>query len=75
MFCGSSQGKKSSYQDAAIELGKELVFNGSFLFIMVSMGFFFYFTFGLFMTLSYGMLVFFLWVLLKSCFLLVLFYI
>lgn len=43
MFCGSSQGKKSSYQDAAIELGKELVFNGSFLFIMVSMGFFFYY--------------------------------
>lgn len=26
VFCGSSQGKKSSYQDAAIELGKELVF-------------------------------------------------
>ncbi|KAF3625937.1 Cytokinin riboside 5'-monophosphate phosphoribohydrolase LOG4 [Capsicum annuum] len=25
VFCGSSQGKKSSYQDAAIELGKELV--------------------------------------------------
>ncbi|PHU24017.1 Cytokinin riboside 5'-monophosphate phosphoribohydrolase LOG4 [Capsicum chinense] len=24
-FCGSSQGKKSSYQDAAIELGKELI--------------------------------------------------
>lgn len=26
VFCGSSQGKKSSYQDAAIELGKELVY-------------------------------------------------
>lgn len=26
VFCGSSQGRKSSYQDAAIELGKELVF-------------------------------------------------
>ncbi|OIS96185.1 PREDICTED: cytokinin riboside 5'-monophosphate phosphoribohydrolase LOG3 isoform X2 [Nicotiana attenuata] len=25
VFCGSSQGKKSSYQDAAIELGNELV--------------------------------------------------
>ncbi|KAL5998333.1 Cytokinin riboside 5'-monophosphate phosphoribohydrolase log1 [Asimina triloba] len=25
VFCGSSQGKKKSYQDAAIELGKELV--------------------------------------------------
>ncbi|XP_020596426.1 cytokinin riboside 5'-monophosphate phosphoribohydrolase LOG1 [Phalaenopsis equestris] len=25
VFCGSSQGKKISYQDAAIELGKELV--------------------------------------------------
>ncbi|XP_010264655.1 PREDICTED: cytokinin riboside 5'-monophosphate phosphoribohydrolase LOG1-like isoform X1 [Nelumbo nucifera] len=25
VFCGSSHGKKSSYQDAAIELGKELV--------------------------------------------------
>ncbi|XP_071720130.1 cytokinin riboside 5'-monophosphate phosphoribohydrolase LOG3-like isoform X2 [Rutidosis leptorrhynchoides] len=25
VFCGSSQGKKSSYQDAAIELGKELL--------------------------------------------------
>ncbi|KAM3382030.1 hypothetical protein P3S68_007603 [Capsicum galapagoense] len=25
MFCGSSQGKKSSYQDVAIELGKELI--------------------------------------------------
>ncbi|PHT68346.1 putative cytokinin riboside 5'-monophosphate phosphoribohydrolase LOGL2 [Capsicum annuum] len=25
VFCGSSQGKKSSYQDAAIELGKELI--------------------------------------------------
>lgn len=25
VFCGSSQGKKSSYQEAAIQLGKELV--------------------------------------------------
>ncbi|PHU03023.1 Cytokinin riboside 5'-monophosphate phosphoribohydrolase LOG4 [Capsicum chinense] len=25
VFCGSSQGKKSSYEDAAIELGKELI--------------------------------------------------
>jgi predicted Rossmann-fold nucleotide-binding protein len=25
VFCGSSHGKKRSYQDAAIELGKELV--------------------------------------------------
>ncbi|VFQ96984.1 unnamed protein product [Cuscuta campestris] len=25
VFCGSSQGKKSSYQDAAVDLGKELV--------------------------------------------------
>lgn len=25
VFCGSSQGKKKSYQDSAIELGKELV--------------------------------------------------
>lgn len=25
VFCGSSQGKKRSYQDAAIELGMELV--------------------------------------------------
>ena len=27
VFCGSSQGKKTSYQDAAIQLGKELVFD------------------------------------------------
>lgn len=26
VFCGSSHGKKTSYQDGAIELGKELVF-------------------------------------------------
>ena len=26
VFCGSSPGKKSSYQDAAIELGNELVY-------------------------------------------------
>jgi len=29
VFCGSSHGKKSSYQDAAIELGRELVLNDS----------------------------------------------
>lgn len=27
VFCGSSSGKKVSYQDAAVELGKELVIN------------------------------------------------
>ena len=32
VFCGSSQGKKTSYQDAAIQLGKELVFN-QFVFV------------------------------------------
>lgn len=26
VFCGSSQGKKTSYQDAAIQLGQELVY-------------------------------------------------
>jgi hypothetical protein len=31
VFCGSSHGKKKSYQDAAIELGKELVGFVSFL--------------------------------------------
>ena len=31
VFCGSSQGKKSSYQDSAIELGKELVYICSLL--------------------------------------------
>jgi cytokinin riboside 5'-monophosphate phosphoribohydrolase len=25
VFCGSSQGRKKSYQDAAVELGEELV--------------------------------------------------
>lgn len=25
VFCGSSSGKRSSYRDAAVELGKELV--------------------------------------------------
>lgn len=25
VFCGSSSGKKASYQEAAVELGKELV--------------------------------------------------
>ncbi|KAH7553574.1 hypothetical protein JRO89_XS12G0028600 [Xanthoceras sorbifolium] len=42
VFCGSSQGKKSSYQDAAIELGNELVFN-DFTFFMC-----FFFPFGFF---------------------------
>lgn len=27
VFCGSSSGKKASYQDAAVELGRELVTN------------------------------------------------
>ena len=40
VFCGSSQGKKSSYQDAAIELGRELVFNKK-------LWFFFFCFFGL----------------------------
>ena len=45
VFCGSSQGKKSSYQDAAIELGKELVFNNCFflshvVFLFASFGYF-----------------------------------
>ena len=31
VFCGSSQGKKTSYQEAAIELGKELVLMGFLL--------------------------------------------
>jgi hypothetical protein len=31
VFCGSSQGKKRSYHDAAIELGNELVITKSFL--------------------------------------------
>lgn len=35
VFCGSSQGKKSSYQDAAIELGKELVILRFFFFLGV----------------------------------------
>jgi hypothetical protein len=30
VFCGSSQGKKKSYQDAAVELGKDLVRPSSF---------------------------------------------
>ena len=34
VFCGSSQGKKSSYQDAAIELGRELVFNKKLWFFL-----------------------------------------
>ena len=28
VFCGSSSGKKASYQEAAVELGKELVTTG-----------------------------------------------
>ena len=38
VFCGSSSGKKASYQEAAVELGKELV----------TMGFFFFFLFFIF---------------------------
>lgn len=34
VFCGSSQGKKTSYQQSAIELGKELVLE-TFAFIWV----------------------------------------
>lgn len=33
VFCGSSQGKKKSYQDAAIELGKELVCDSVYIYI------------------------------------------
>lgn len=34
VFCGSSAGKKSTYKDAAIELGKELVMNSSLIFLL-----------------------------------------
>ena len=42
VFCGSSQGRKSSYQDAAIDLGNQLVF----------FFFFFFFFFNLFLSIS-----------------------
>jgi len=35
VFCGSSPGKKSSYKDAAIELGKELVIRETIFFVSV----------------------------------------
>ena len=38
VFCGSSQGKKSSYQDAAVDLGNELVFTyvfPSFIYLFI----------------------------------------
>ena len=35
VFCGSSQGKKSSYQDSAIELGKELVYICIYIYIFI----------------------------------------
>jgi predicted Rossmann-fold nucleotide-binding protein len=31
VFCGSSQGKKTSYHDAAIDLSKELVCTTSYI--------------------------------------------
>lgn len=34
VFCGSSQGKKRSYQDAAVELGGELVLFWVFVFCL-----------------------------------------
>ncbi|KAH7554153.1 hypothetical protein JRO89_XS12G0120800 [Xanthoceras sorbifolium] len=40
VFCGSSSGKKASYQEAAIELGKELVTNEAFFFFLFSYTFF-----------------------------------
>ena len=36
VFCGSSQGKKRSYHDAAIELGNELVTNSPRLALSVT---------------------------------------
>ena len=33
MFCGSSQGKKMSYHDAAIDLSKELVRTTKYIYI------------------------------------------
>ena len=43
VFCGSSQGKKTSYQEAAIELGKELVLKEKKLYGLVCYTFFFFF--------------------------------
>jgi cytokinin riboside 5'-monophosphate phosphoribohydrolase len=31
VYCGSAKGRKPSYQDAAVELGKELVRHGTLL--------------------------------------------
>jgi hypothetical protein len=54
VFCGSSPGKKSSYKDAAIELGKELVINKNKIclsvlapvsFLQFNLFFFFFFFF------------------------------
>lgn len=47
VFCGSSQGKKTSYQEAAIELGKELVLLSwqqwhSFLYYLIFFIFYFF---------------------------------
>lgn len=36
VFCGSSPGNKSSYKDAAIELGKELVMSLSYVFSVMT---------------------------------------
>lgn len=35
VFCGSSSGKKASYQEAAVELGKELVMKQSYFSLFV----------------------------------------
>lgn len=48
VFCGSSQGKKTSYQEAAIELGKELVLLSwqqwhSFLYYLIFFIFYYFF--------------------------------
>ena len=40
VFCGSSHGKKRSYQDAAIELGKELVNSVLLLLTLIPLGLF-----------------------------------
>lgn len=37
VFCGSSQGKKTSYQEAAIQLGEVLVFPNLSLSLMMFM--------------------------------------
>jgi hypothetical protein len=36
VFCGSSQGKKTSYQDAAVDLAKELVYIYSWFYYCTS---------------------------------------